>query len=154
MISCERCANAFSSMFGSCPKCGAESAVDFSVGAPLYVPDEHQTLVAPGRELALQFNGNAGEYFRIWAVNLCLSLLTLGIFSAWAKVRRKRYFYSSTTLDGTPFQYVGQPGPILRGRIAAAALFGLYYASTHFVISLLPYVLAVAAVLAPWVLVC
>lgn len=157
MITCERCGNQFSSMFGSCPKCGADAVVDFSDGAPLYVPgagDDARYEKTLDRELTLQFNGSAREYFRVWAVNLCLSLLTVGLFSAWAKVRRKRYFYSSTTLDGTPFQYVGQPWPILRGRIAAATLFGLYYASTHFVISLLPYVLAIAAVLAPWVLVC
>ena len=26
------------------------------------------------------FTGRGGEYFRIWIVNLCLSLLTLGIY--------------------------------------------------------------------------
>ena len=64
----------------------------------------------------LQFTGSALEYFRIWIVNVCLTLVTLGIFSAWAKVRKKRYFYSHTLLDGTPFQYLGMPIPILKGR--------------------------------------
>ena len=40
--------------------------------------------------LPLAFHGSARDYFRIWIVNLCLTLLTLGIFSAWAKVRKKR----------------------------------------------------------------
>ncbi len=31
-------------------------------------------------EVALQFTGKAGEYFRIWIVNLCLSIVTLGIY--------------------------------------------------------------------------
>jgi uncharacterized membrane protein YjgN (DUF898 family) len=105
------------------------------------------------RDLSLKFHGSAGEYFRIWIVNLCLTLLTLGIFSAWAKVRKKRYFYSHTTLDGTPFQYLGQPVPILKGRVIAAAAFLVYYASNHFFTSLLPYVFAAGAVLAPWVIV-
>ena len=104
-------------------------------------------------ELALRFTGSAGEYFRIWIVNLCLTLFTLGIFSAWAKVRKKRYFYSHTLLDGTPFQYLGQPIPILKGRLIAATLFGLWYAATHYVTALLPYVLVAALVLAPWVIV-
>jgi uncharacterized membrane protein YjgN (DUF898 family) len=108
---------------------------------------------APEPGLRLAFNGDAREYFRIWVVNLCLTLLTLGIFSAWAKVRKKRYFYSHTTLAGTPFQYLGQPGPILRGRLIATAIFLVYYASTHFWPGLFPYVVIVAAVLAPWVLV-
>jgi uncharacterized membrane protein YjgN (DUF898 family) len=105
------------------------------------------------RELPLQFTGSAAEYFRIWIVNVCLTLLTFGIFSAWAKVRKKRYFYSHTVLDGTPFQYLGQPIPILKGRIIAAVLFGLWYAGTHFFVELLPVVFIVAIVLAPWVLI-
>lgn len=103
--------------------------------------------------MPLQFTGSAAEYFRIWIVNVCLTLLTLGIFSAWAKVRKKRYFYSHTRLDGTPFQYLGQPIPILKGRIVAAVLFGFWYAGTHFVPDLKIAVLAAAFVLAPWVLV-
>jgi uncharacterized membrane protein YjgN (DUF898 family) len=103
------------------------------------------------RALPLRFTGSASEYFRIWIVNVCLTLLTFGIFSAWAKVRKKRYFYSHTQLDGTPFQYLGQPIPILKGRIVAALLLGMWYVGTHYVIELLPVVLIVAAVLAPWV---
>ena len=33
------------------------------------------------QELPLEFHGSAWEYFRIWIVNLCLTLLTLNIFS-------------------------------------------------------------------------
>lgn len=105
------------------------------------------------RELAVRFHGDAREYFRVWAVNLCLTLLSLGVFSAWAKVRKKRYFYAHTTLDGTPFQYLGQPLPILKGRVIAVALFLLYYASSHFFTAILPYVLILGLLLAPWVIV-
>ncbi|HEX8961858.1 MAG TPA: YjgN family protein [Rhodocyclaceae bacterium] len=106
----------------------------------------------PGQptELKLRFDGTASEYFRIWVVNLCLTLATLGIFSAWAKVRKKRYFYSHTVLDGTPFQYLGQPLPILKGRLVAVVLFAIYYAASHFFTSLLPVVIAAGLVIAPW----
>ncbi len=115
-------------------------------------PPERAAADAPAA-LTLEFRGDAREYFRIWAVNLCLTLATLGIFSAWAKVRKKRYFYSHTVLDGTPFQYLGQPVPILKGRIVAACLFLVYYAASHLFTSLLPYVLAAGLVVAPWVVV-
>lgn len=105
------------------------------------------------RELPLEFRGRAREYFRVWAVNLCLTLLTLGVFSAWAKVRKKRYFYAHTVLDGTPFQYLARPLPILRGRIIATMLFLFYYAAVHFFPALIPYVLIAVVVLAPWVVV-
>ena len=104
-------------------------------------------------DLPVVFSGRAGEYFRIWIVNLCLSLLTLGLFSAWAKVRKKRYFYSHLAIAGTPFQYLGQPIPILKGRLVAAAGFGAYYIASHFIPAMLPFVLGIGLVAAPWVLV-
>jgi uncharacterized membrane protein YjgN (DUF898 family) len=41
--------------------------------------------------MPFEFRGTGGEYFRIWIVNLLLTILTLGIYSAWAKVRQLRY---------------------------------------------------------------
>lgn len=105
------------------------------------------------RELTLEFHGSPREYFRLWTVNLCLTLLTLGVFSAWAKVRKKRYLYAHTALDGTPFQYLGQPIPILKGRVVAVILFVVYWTSSHLFTHTLPYVLAAGLLLAPWVIV-
>ena len=62
------------------------------------------------------------EYFRIWIVNLLLSLVTLGIYSAWAKVRRLRYFYGHTSVDGGTFGYHASPIAILKGRLIAYAV--------------------------------
>src|SRR5438876_12398000 len=76
--------------------------------------------------VAFKFNGRAGEYFAIWIVNLCLSVVTLGIYSAWAKVRRKRYFYGCTQLEGSAFEYVGNPVAILKGRILVVLVFAAY----------------------------
>ena len=74
----------------------------------------------------LQFSGKGSEYFRIWIVNLTLTLLTLGIYSAWAKVRRLQYFYRHTALGGSSFDYHGDPVAILKGRIIAVALLVIY----------------------------
>ena len=89
-----------------------------------------ETLLAE-RLLSFEFKGDAREYFRIWIVNLCLTIVTLGVFSAWAKVRKKRYFYSHTVLDGSPFQYLGKPIPILKGRLVAVVLVATWYVVTH-----------------------
>jgi uncharacterized membrane protein YjgN (DUF898 family) len=115
--------------------------------------EENPEISTRALEMPLKFSGSAREYFRIWIVNLCLTLLTLGIFSAWAKVRKKRYSYSHTTLGGTPFQYLGQPIPILKGRLIAAIGFLVYYTSTHFITALLPYILVAGLVVVPWVIV-
>ena len=42
---------------------------------------------------SIKFKGQAGEYFGIWIVNLLLTVITIGIYSAWAKVRKKSISY-------------------------------------------------------------
>ena len=76
---------------------------------------------------ALTFSGSGAEYFRIWIVNLLLSVATLGIYSAWAKTRRLQYFYRNTQLAGASFDFRGAPGAILRGRIVALLLVAAYH---------------------------
>ena len=84
------------------------------------------TLPVEKRSLRPEFTGSAREYFRIWIVNLFFSLITAGVYSAWAKVRKKRYFYGSTRLGGDTFDYFGSPKAILKGRITAIAVFLVY----------------------------
>ena len=69
-----------------------------------------------------EFRGTGGEFFRIWIVNLALTLITLGIYSAWAKVRTRRYFYGNTVVAGHAFDYHASPKRILIGRAIALAL--------------------------------
>ena len=64
-----------------------------------------------------EFRGQTTEYFKIWIVNLLLSIITLTIFSAWAKVRSRRYFYGNTFLNGENFEYHAEPLSILFARI-------------------------------------
>jgi uncharacterized membrane protein YjgN (DUF898 family) len=80
----------------------------------------------PPQHLPIRFTGSGGEYFRIWIVNLLLTVVTLGIWSAWAKVRKTRYFWTNTQLAGSAFQYHGNAGAILRGRLLAGAFFVVY----------------------------
>jgi uncharacterized membrane protein YjgN (DUF898 family) len=63
-----------------------------------------------------EFRGNASEYFGIWIVNILLTIITLGIYSAWAKVRRMRYFRGNTYLDGHSFDYHAKGLQIFLGR--------------------------------------
>jgi uncharacterized membrane protein YjgN (DUF898 family) len=86
----------------------------------------------PGyREIQLEFRATGGEYFRIWIVNLLLTIVTIGIYSAWAKVRRLRYFYGSTSLDGSSFEYHGRPIAILKGRLIAFVAYVIFIVATQ-----------------------
>ena len=110
----------------------------------------------PGRaaiERPFEFHGDAREYFRIWVVNLALGIVTLGLYSAWAKVRSERYFYGNTRLDGVPFEYLAKPWPILKGRLIAFVLFGGYVLAGQFSLKLQLALAGVIALLAPWLLV-
>src|SRR6266571_1915322 len=96
---------------------------------------EHPEFPSPAKPSAeaapeihrLSFTGSGKEYFRIWIVNLMLSVVTLGIYSAWAKVRRLQYFDRNTQLAGAVFDFHGDPKAILKGRVFAVALLAAYH---------------------------
>lgn len=100
----------------------------------------------------VKFHGRASEYFGIWIVNLTLSILTLGIYSAWAKVRTQKYFYQNTEIGGRRFDYHATGGQILIGRIIIVLSFIAIQ-----IIALVPVVLAVVMIaflfVFPWLLV-
>lgn len=100
----------------------------------------------------LVFTGSGAEYFRIWIVSLLLTVATLGIYSAWAKVRRQRYFFANTRLAQSGFGYHGSPLAILRGRIVAL----LFLAACNIAWKISSFagvvMLAVLAGLMPWLI--
>ena len=122
---------------------------DADSASPSTIP---ATQPAVGR-YPISFTGAAGEYFRIWIVNLCLTILTLGIYSAWAKVRKKRYFYAHTLIDGDNFEYRASPIAILKGRLIAGGAVALFYGLGYFAPAYQWTVLVAAVFIVPWLLV-
>jgi uncharacterized membrane protein YjgN (DUF898 family) len=111
---------------------------------------------APTAPLAIQhfaFTGRTADYFRVWAVSLFLSLLTLGIYSAWGKVRKRRYLYAHTRLDGSGFEYRAAPVAILKGRVIALLLFGGFALSGHFLPLAQVAFIVLLLLLTPWIVV-
>jgi uncharacterized membrane protein YjgN (DUF898 family) len=117
---------------------------DVSSGAPASVS---------AREVPFEFHATGSEYFRIWIVNLLLTIVTLGIYSAWAKVRRLRYFYGSTTLDGSSFDYHGRPAAILKGRLIVVGAYAVFVAAAQFWPALQLLAVPLALVFVPWIIV-
>lgn len=105
------------------------------------------------RALPFEFYGSGGEYFRIWIVNLLLTLATLGIYSAWAKVRTERYFARSARLAGSSFDYVADPLSILRGRLLVLGFFALYSLTSTVAPLLQPVMGLVLIAVVPWALI-
>jgi uncharacterized membrane protein YjgN (DUF898 family) len=117
-------------------------------------PDAFGAPMTPAvpRRFQVEFTGTGGEYFRIWIVNLLLTIITIGIYSAWAKVRKMQYFYRNTRVDGAVFDYHGRPWAILKGRVIVLVLIVAY--NIAFRVSFLAgmvIALALAAAM-PWLL--
>jgi uncharacterized membrane protein YjgN (DUF898 family) len=109
-----------------------------------------QNVVYPAQPL--RFTGSGAEYFGIWIVNLLLTLLTLGIYSAWAKVRRLQYFDRHTELAGASFDFHGRPLAILIGRLIALILLLLYSYGTRHPSALTLAIVLVIGLAMPWLL--
>ncbi|HEY0955033.1 MAG TPA: DUF898 family protein [Roseateles sp.] len=86
---------------------------------------------AAPRVLDVRFTGSGSEYFRIWAVNLLLILVTLGLYFPFAKARRIRYFYANTLVDGQALSFHGDAWKMFRGFLLLLVLMGAYSAAGH-----------------------
>ena len=115
-----------------------------------HIADEHQ--LHTQNSLRFSFSGSGSEYFRIWIVNLLLSIVTLGIYSAWAKVRRSKYFYNSTSVAGSSFEYHGNPVAILKGRIVAVIMIVVYNLAFEMSGTIGLLMIMAMALLAPWLI--
>jgi len=101
-----------------------------------------------------EFRGDAKEYFKIWIVNIFLTVGTLGVYSAWAKVRNYRYFYGNTYLNNSNFEYNANPKRILIGRLIIVGFYGLFYLFSD-ILGLYAVALGIAlvfALLLPWLI--
>ena len=105
------------------------------------------------QKLPFEFTGNGFEYFRIWIVNVLFTIITLGIYSAWAKVRTKSYFYRNTKVAGSGFEYHASPTQILKGRLLSVVAYVVFIAATesHLVIASIIAIIYVAIM--PWLIV-
>ena len=98
------------------PKAGDAAATLDSGETPSPAADDSE------RRFSFEFRGRTGEYFRIWIVNVLLTIATAGIYSPWAKVRTKRYFYGNAFLADANFEYHARPLSILLARAAVLLL--------------------------------
>lgn len=112
------------------------ASVDEKTATPPPLGEQYSTSLPPSDDYSWQsrrepevwqfkFYGKGGEYFKIWIVNFFLTIVTLTLYSPWAKVRRLRYFYGNTTLNNTRFDFTAIPLRILMGRLLALVIFAM-----------------------------
>ena len=93
--------------------------------APADKPSRIQTL-------PIEFTGSGSEYFRIWIVNLLLILVTLSLYTPWARARKLRYFHGNTLVDGHPLAFHGDPKKMFRGYLLVGAMVVVYSLAGQF----------------------
>jgi uncharacterized membrane protein YjgN (DUF898 family) len=98
------------------------------------------------------FTATGEAYFRIWIVNLLLTIVTVGIYSPWAKVRRLRFFYGNTLFDGSPFEFHGSPLALFKGRLIGGLLLIAYTQAAKVSLTLWAIVIVALLALMPWLL--
>ncbi|KEF30734.1 MAG: DUF898 domain-containing protein [Gammaproteobacteria bacterium] len=130
------------------------AATDTPINPPTPPTEPSRPDTGPTRRAApFSFTGRGGEYFGIWIVNILLTILTLGIYSAWATVRNNQYFYGNTQLDDSSFQYLANPITILKGRLIALAVLVAYAVLSELFIEA-AIIFAIAFVFAvPWIMI-
>ncbi len=106
----------------------------------------------PGIEaFELEFSGSGGEYFRVWIVNLLLTIVTLGLYTPFARRRTAQYFYGHTLVAGSPLEFTAQQRKMVFGFLLLVVLYGGFnLASNTGQDTVVSVFLLVGALLAPW----
>ena len=97
------------------------------------------------------FTGRGGEYFRVWIVNVLLSLVTLGFYTPFARRRTAQYFYGHTLVADSPLEFTAQPRKMFFGFLLLVVLYLAFQlaADSGNDVALNLFMVA-GAVLAPW----
>lgn len=94
-----------------------------------------QETVSPDTGSAIRFTGRWQDYAAIAAVNLLLTIVTLGIYRFWAIARTRRYLWSNTQVIDDELEWTGTGGEMFVGFLivmgiligSVAAILGIAY---------------------------
>lgn len=124
----------------------SNSALDERVATPAPAP-------APVTTHRFSFNGSAGEFTRIWWANMLLTICTLGIYSAWAKVRTRKWLYGNAELAGSTFNYHADPKAILKGRVIVVGFYMWLVLLSKFIPAIGGAFLLIILAVLPWIMI-
>lgn len=138
-----------------CPKCSQVFVAGQSEERP---PEQVEPQPAtkeealPATGLTLDFKGTGREFFPLWFSSLLLIIVTGGLYTPWAKVKIRRYFYGHTSITGIPFDYKADPLLLLRGYLLVLAGLVFYWLINATFPRFAMALVLVAALLMPWLL--
>src|SRR3954464_13779433 len=71
-------------------------------------------------EIKMAYRGEGGDLFFIVLKNVFLTLITLGIYSAWGKTARRAYMWKQVDIGGERLEYTGTGRELFRGYLKVA----------------------------------
>ena len=77
------------------------------------------------------FTGVGAEYFRVWVVNVLLSIVTLSLYTPWARRRTAQYFYGHTFLAHSPLEFVAEIRRMVFGFLVYFSLYAAYELASY-----------------------
>lgn len=99
-----------------------------------------------------QFKGKGSEYFKIWVTNIFFTVITLGLYYPWAKVKSQRYFFGNTALSDRRFDYHATGKQLFRSYLIALTLLITYNILNQFIPLASALMGIIIAALFPWIL--
>ncbi|SBW09429.1 conserved membrane hypothetical protein [uncultured delta proteobacterium] len=84
------------------------------------------------------FTGSGWDLFKIHIRNYILTILTLGVYSFWARVRVRKYLWENTVLLGENLEYTGTGGELFKSFLVVMLLGGLGMAAVYACMLLVP----------------
>jgi len=78
------------------------------------------------------YSGQTGSVYKIWLLNIFLTVITLGIYSFWGKTRMRRYLTGSFRLGGDNFEYTGTGKELFIGFLKVLPVVIALYAAAFF----------------------
>ena len=95
-----------------------QDAVAFTDAPPAYEPPVHR----------LRFHGDGTSLFLLILKNLFLTVITLGVYAAWARAERRKYMWSSTEVSGQRLVFTGTGLELFKGYLKVLAVYIAYLA--------------------------
>jgi uncharacterized membrane protein YjgN (DUF898 family) len=115
------------------------------------------TATPTGTRPVLDYDGDVGDLFGVFLMNLILTIITFGIFRFWAITRIRRYLWSHMRFEDTRFIYTGKGRELFFGFIVAMLILILLFAgvawlsvtlaTSHPALSPIPIVIAAIGVM-------
>lgn len=102
----------------------------------------------------LEFTGSGMQLFGIQLLNILLIAITVGIWTPWARVRKRRFFYNNTRILDEGLDYLASGFDIFKGWLIVTIVLLLFYALPFLGIPFLQEGFSVALVFVyPWALI-